>query len=112
MDITKSLLQLTEVEYQMIIDGLDELKNKGFSGEMMGMMLEAMLKPGKDANSEQLKAWEEVQRKRELEKMEKERKAIEFKKSIDILKSKLILLSELKEREEFRKTGKKLTTAN
>ena len=48
----------------------------------------------------------------DLEKIEKERKAMEFKKNIDVLKSKLILLSELKEREEFRKSGKKLTTTN
>jgi hypothetical protein len=112
MDITKSLLQLTEIEYQMVIDGLDELKNKGFAGEIMGMMFDAALKPGKEATAEQLKAWEEVQRKRELEKMERDRKAMEFKRDVEILKSKLILLAELKRKEEFRTSSKKLHQSN
>ena len=99
MDLTKTLLQLTDSEYQMILDGLNELKNKGFAGEMMSGMFEAMLAPKQDASLEVKKAWEESQQKRRLEKQAKEEKETLFKREVDILRSKLFLLQEMKIRQ-------------
>ena len=108
MDITKTLLQLTEVEYQMLVDGLDELKNKGFAGEIMSGMLEVMLAPKENSTVEEKLAYQEMQEKRKLEKEQEEEKQKEFNRSVEVLKSKLILLKEIKDRAEFQVKSKKL----
>lgn len=79
-------LNLSEKDFDLIIEGLDSLPDKGLAGEMMGDLLGAML--SKEAPDEKGKFMLDRERK----KHEKESKQRELKEDIRILQGKLLML--------------------
>jgi len=83
---------LEEKDWDMILDGLEALKSRDLSGELIGGIMEAMFAPKKDASQSEKDEWEKTQTKRKFEREAKIEGNKEFKKEIDILKSKIILM--------------------
>lgn len=79
-------LELTEKDFQMLVDGLDCLPNKDMASDMMEGLLVGMLK--KDGDSPQLTDFE---KKRAAEKLKKERDKESLKEEIKILQGKLLM---------------------
>ena len=85
------LLNLTVEDWDMIIDGVEQLKAKGFMGEMMGTILETMLSPKEDASENEKTQWDEKQQLRKLDDQMKEDNKKEYIRKVELLKAKLIL---------------------
>jgi hypothetical protein len=80
-------LQLTERDFQLLVDGLDTLPNKDFAGDIMeGLMMGMLKKDGGD--NTQLSDFE---KKRQAEKLKKERDKEMLKEDIKILQGKLLM---------------------
>lgn len=82
-------LELTESDFDMIVEGLDELPNKGAAGEIMIDLMEHALV------SEEMKLspeWQEKKEKEELEKKEEQKAKEQQKEDIKILQGKLLML--------------------
>lgn len=79
-------LDLTEKDFQLLIDGLDELPNKGQAGEMMVDLFAGVL--SKDSDPEK---YSDFERKRMAERAKKEREKEAMKEDIKILQGKLLM---------------------
>jgi hypothetical protein len=79
-------LDLTEQDFQLIIDGLDELPNKGAAGDIMFTLLGATLAGDNPEAQAKIKA--EADKKARAEKASKE----QLKEDIRILQGKLLSL--------------------
>ena len=91
MDLTK--LKLTEEEWEMLIDGVEQLKSKDMVNEMLGSLMETMLlAPKDDATEEEKQKWEERGRMKRLDAQMKEDKEKEYKNKVEMLKAKLVLM--------------------
>jgi hypothetical protein len=86
MDIKN--LELTERDFQLLVDGLDSLPEKNAAGEMMTDLFVGMLKKDSDADSQSLTDFE---KKRQSEKLKKERDKEALKEDIKILQGKLLM---------------------
>lgn len=84
MDIKN--LELTERDFQLLVEGLDTLPEKGLAGEMLTEMFVGMIK--KEGESEKLTDFE---RKRQAEKLQKGREKEALKEDIKILQGKLLM---------------------
>lgn len=85
MDIKN--LELTERDFQLLVDGLDTLPDKNAMGEAMGDMILNMVAGDKKDTPEFL----EHQRKRELERLKAKREKEALKEDIRILQGKLLM---------------------
>lgn len=85
MDIKN--LELTERDFQLLIDGLDSLPDRNALGEAMSDMIIGMVAGDKKESPEFL----EHQRKRELERMKAKREKESLKEDIRILQGKLLM---------------------
>ena len=90
----KDLMMLSKEEWDLLIEGVDALKNKGFAGELMGGLFESMLAPKDNATLEEKKKWEKSQASWEATKKLREEEEIKLKNKADLLKAKLILMRE------------------
>jgi hypothetical protein len=79
------MLNLTTKDFDLMVEGLDELPNKGIAGEMIGTMLTSMLLKDDENREKELK-------KRELEAKKKEDAKAFLKEEIKILQGKLLML--------------------
>lgn len=79
-------LNLTEKDFDLLVEGLDSLPEKGMAGELMGDLLGAML--SKDDSEGKNK----FQLEREKKQREKEIRQREMKEDIKILQGKLLML--------------------
>lgn len=79
-------LQLTEQDFQLLVDGLDSLPEKGLAGEMMGELFVGMM--AKD-NPEAQEKWK---RDRAIEQRKKETAKQQLKDDVRILQGKLLML--------------------
>jgi hypothetical protein len=79
-------LNLTEKDFDLLVEGLDSLPEKGIAGELMGDLLHAML--SKDDSEGKSK----FQIEREKKQKDKELKQREMKEDIKILQGKLLML--------------------
>jgi hypothetical protein len=79
-------LELTEKDFQMLVDGLDCLPNKDQMGDMLEGLMVGLIK--KDGESQQLTDFE---KKRAAEKAKKEREREAQKEDIKILQGKLLM---------------------
>lgn len=79
------MLNLTEDDFQLIVDGLDALPEKGAAGEVIGDMLGMML--CKDDESKEKMAAE-----RQKNRDKKEASKQQMKENIKILQGKLLML--------------------
>lgn len=84
MDIKN--LELTERDFQLLVEGLDVLPEKGISGEIMESLFVGLLK--KEGDSPELADYE---KKRQAEKLKKERAKEALKEDIKILQGKLLM---------------------
>src|SRR5687767_4633863 len=85
MDIKK--LELTERDFQLLVEGLDTLPNKDVAGELMeGLMIGMLKKDGGD--NAQISDFE---KKRLAEKLKKDREKENLKEDIRILQGKLLM---------------------
>jgi hypothetical protein len=80
------MLNLTEEDFKLLVDGLDALPEKGFAGEMMGDLLIGLISKGGEEEKERL--MKERQAKRE--KLDKGKEIM--KENIKILQGKLLML--------------------
>lgn len=80
------MLNLTEEDFKLIVDGLDALPEKGFAGEMMGDILVGMLGKGDD------EAKAKMMKDREAERKKKDAGKEIMKENIKILQGKLLML--------------------
>lgn len=104
MDVLKQL-NLTEDEFKMIVDGLDQLPNKGNIGDMMIHMLTAsMSKDNPEAKAKMEAELEKESRKKELEK----EILIE---NIKILQGKLLLFKRFLQQEGALQQAKSIATS-
>lgn len=84
-------MELSSEDYSMIIDGLEALKTKDFSKDLMlGMMESMLIKPDK-MSPEKRAEYEKEQEKKEEEKKIEKIAHEELKRKISVLKSKMIL---------------------
>lgn len=79
-------IQLTEADFNLLIDGLDALPEKGAAGLMMGSLIGSLLA----GNDPRMQASVDKTVKRQEDAHAAKKKAIE--EEITLLKSKLILL--------------------
>jgi hypothetical protein len=77
-------LNLTNEEFQLIIDGLDELPNKGAAGEMMGDLMIGLLSKDDD----ELKTKMDEEREKRRRKVGKDKEILVNK--VKILQGKLL----------------------
>jgi len=82
-------LELTESDFDLLVEGLDTLPEKGAMGEVMGVLFDGLLGDKLDRQSP---AYIEMQQKKEKESRIKKQKADARKDEIAILKGKMILL--------------------
>ncbi len=82
-------LELTEKDFQLLIDGLDALPEKGAAGSMMVDLLGSMMIKDDDA----ARAKFEASRKIEQDKKERERSLLT--EEIKILQGKLLIVKRL-----------------
>lgn len=101
MEDFKHLLTLGDADFKMLLEGLDALKSKDFGSDVMGIMFEGLLKP-KPGDIEGLKKWEIHKKEDELKNIEKEIKRSKVKEEIDLLKAKIIIVLDLKRRQEIK----------
>jgi len=87
-----NLKDLTKEDWDLIIEGVDNLKSKDLTGKVLNFMLEGLTYPGKDASEEDKKEWEERKRLRDIEDEFKEKEHEKYIEKIDLLKAKLILM--------------------
>ncbi len=87
MDIKN--LELTESDFDLLIEGLDSIPSKGAVGELMGGLLEAMM--GDKIDKENPK-YIEMQFRKEREKLAQKRVEDARKDDLHILKGKLAML--------------------
>jgi hypothetical protein len=79
-------LNLTERDFELIIDGLEELPNKNQMGEMMGdLLMGVMSKDDPDAHTK-------IKAERELRLAKKRKDEQLIKEDIKILQGKLLML--------------------
>jgi hypothetical protein len=88
-DIQKDMLSLTDSEFDMVTEALENFKSKGLTGDLIGALFEGMIG---DKLSEKEKAQREV--KKAEEKAVKEREEKVFKRKVDFLKAKLFIMKE------------------
>ena len=79
-------LNLTNEEFKLIIDGLDELPNKGAIGSMMGDLMIDMISDKEQGNPMISK----MEHERDLRRRKEERKKQELSDKIKILQGKLL----------------------
>jgi hypothetical protein len=79
-------LQLTERDFQLLVDGLDTLPDKNVFGEAMSDMIIGMVAGDKKDSPEYL----EHQRKKEIERVKAKREKEALKEDIRILQGKLL----------------------
>lgn len=84
-------LELSQEEWNMIIEGVDALKMKDMPGEMMEVMLSGLLAPKESASEEEKNKWEEQQSIRQMERQLRKDKQDNFIEKIELLKAKLII---------------------
>lgn len=84
MDIKN--LELTERDFQLLVDGLDHLPSKDMAGEMFEGLMMGLLK--KDGETHQMS---EFEKKRLAEKAKKDRDKEALKEDIKILQGKLLM---------------------
>lgn len=79
-------LELTDQDFQLLVDGLDALPEKGLAGEMIGDLFVGMLGKDNEEGMEKLKRErEEKRRKQDILKQQQ-------KEEIRILQGKLLML--------------------
>lgn len=93
-------LELTKEDWDIIIEGVENLKHKDFAGEMMSTMFEVMLGPKEGASDEEKAKWEEAKSIKRMERQMKEGKQKEFLEKVEILKAKLVLMRAERTREK------------
>jgi len=98
-------LILSEEDVDLVIEGLEALKSKDLAGELMEGMFEVMVTPQK-MSKEDRRRWEEVKRKRKIEKELKEKERKELARKIDVVKSKIILMREQLNNAQAKETRK------
>lgn len=81
------LLNLTEEDFKLLVDGLDELPEKGLAGEMMGEIFMGIMSD--KGNPE---AVEKMKSEREDRKRKAERAKEQMKEDVKILQGKLLML--------------------
>jgi len=79
-------LQLTEQEFTMLFEALENLPNKGDAGEIMGTMFESMFAKESGENAKDFFA------KKRLERAQKEREKILLIENTRILQGKLLMI--------------------
>jgi hypothetical protein len=86
MDIKN--LELTERDFQLLVEGLDTLPEKGLAVEMMADIFVGMLK--KDSSDDD-RGFTDFEKKRIAERAKKERDKESLKEDIKILQGKLLM---------------------
>jgi hypothetical protein len=79
-------LELTDRDFQLLIDALDCLPEKHQAGEMLTDLFVGMIKKDGDADK-----FDEFERKRATDKLKKEREKEVLKEDIRILQGKLLM---------------------
>lgn len=80
------LLNLTDEDFKLLVDGLDALPERGLAGEMMGDLIIGMMSKGdKEAQDKVLE-----EREKRLRKMKGEKELM--KENVKILQGKLLML--------------------
>lgn len=80
-------LELTERDFQLLIDALDCLPEKGATGELMSSLFIGMMSKDKIDTPE----YKEYERKKEADRKKAEREKENLKEDIRILQGKLLL---------------------
>ena len=80
------LLNLTDEDFKLMVDGLDALPERGAAGEMMGELLIGMLSKGDEEKERQMKLERDDRRR----KAEKDKESI--RENVKILQGKLLIL--------------------
>jgi hypothetical protein len=80
------MLNLTEQDFQLLVDGLDALPEKGMAGDFLGDMLTSMF------TKDDPEAKEKAMKERQAERAKKEAAKNEMKENIKILQGKLLML--------------------
>jgi hypothetical protein len=86
------LMNLTDSEFEMIIEGLDALKGKDFAVDLMGIMFKGLGKPKEQMTLEEKKEADLKEEKEALDQEIKKAERKEVAKKIDVVKAKLILM--------------------
>ena len=82
-------LELSESDFELLVEGLDALPEKGAMGDVMGAIFEGLLGDKLDRQSP---AYIEMQQKKEREARLKKQKQDSRKDEVAVLKGKIILL--------------------
>lgn len=111
MEDFKHLLTLGDADFKMILEGLEALKSKDFSGKMMGMMFKTMLKPKDDDPIAKAK-WEEHEKEEQLKEIAEEIKLTKMREEIDLLKAKIVIVLDMKRRQETKSPKRQIEKSN
>lgn len=85
-------LELTKEDWDIIVEGVENLKHKDIAGDMMSMILEGLLAPEKNASPEVRAKWEDGKKLQAMEKQLKEDEKRKFVAKLELLKAKLVLI--------------------
>jgi hypothetical protein len=85
MDIKN--LELTDRDFQLLVDGLDSLPDKNAAGEMMSTLFTGLIAGDRRESPE----YKEFERKQELERKKAAREKEALKEDIRILQGKLLM---------------------
>ncbi len=82
-------LELTEEDFNMLIEGLDAIPEKGIGGLMMTGLFEALMEDKMDKNNP---LYIQRQKEKQIEEKKRQQSLSTKQEDITVLKSKLILL--------------------
>ncbi|MGN6417755.1 MAG: hypothetical protein ACTHMC_09705 [Pseudobacter sp.] len=97
---------LTVKDFDLLIDGLETLPEKGVAGEMMGMMLEGLI------SKDDPVAQEKVKRDRERQLKDKEHARNMMREDIRILQGKLYQLKRFMQENNLLEEVNKILSGN
>lgn len=99
-----NIMDLTDRDYQLIIDGLEAYKNKDVAGDLMIDLFDVVLSPtDKMGPLEKIKFTEERDKKRKERQEEAKKKSEIIKSEIDLIKAKVTMTREINRQQQAKR---------
>ncbi len=90
-----NLFILNDVEWDMVIEGVEQLKSKHLVGDLVGKLLESVIsKKEADMTPEELAEKRACEARKRMEEEMKKKEEETYKRKVELLKAKLVLMRE------------------